>query len=163
MSPEKKATLLLKNIGQLVTMAGTVPRLEDQLKNLGLIENGGIAVAGEEILAVGLSEEVERQTPLAEGCTVIAAAGAVVTPGLIDPHTHPVFSMTREKEFDMRIQGRSYMEIAQSGGGIRASVRDLRTTSLNDLMKETTKRLDRMLQHGITTVEAKSAYGLSTE
>jgi len=133
------------------------------MKEIGLIENGGVAVAGEEILAVGKSDEVQGRAPLAEGCTVIDAAGAVVTPGLIDPHTHPVFSMTREKEFEMRLQGKSYMEIAQSGGGIRASVRDLRTSSLDVLTKETKKRLDRMLHHGITTIEAKSGYGLSTE
>ncbi len=163
MPPEKKATLLIKNIGQLITMAGPIPRRGDWMKEIGLIENGGVAVAGEEILAVGKSDEVQGRAPLAEGCTVIDAAGAVVTPGLIDPHTHPVFSMTREKEFEMRLQGKSYMEIAQSGGGIRASVRDLRTSSLDVLTKETKKRLDRMLHHGITTIEAKSGYGLSTE
>jgi imidazolonepropionase len=163
MLTEKKATLLIKNASQLVTMAGPVPRLGDQMNDLGLIQDGGIAVAGEEILAVGKSAEVEGKTPLAEGCTVIDAAGRVVTPGLIDPHTHPVFSMTREKEFEMRTQGKSYMEIAQSGGGIRASVRDLRETPASILMEKTRQRLDRLLAHGITTIEAKSGYGLSTE
>lgn len=163
MALEKKATLLFKNIGQLVTMAGPVPRLRDRMEDLGLIESGGVAVAGEEILAVGKSDEVEGHAPLAEGCTVIDAAGTVVTPGFVDAHTHPVFSMTREKEFEMRAQGKTYMEIAQSGGGIRASVRDLRTTPADVLMEKTQKRLDRMLQHGITTIEAKSGYGLSTE
>ena len=117
---EKRATLLIKNIGQLLTMQGDTPRKGDSMNDLGLIENGGIALAGEEILAVGKSDKVESNTPLAEGCTVIDAKGKVVTPGFIDPHTHPVFSMTREKEFEMRLQGKSYMEIAQSGGGIRA-------------------------------------------
>ncbi len=160
---EKKATLLIKNIGQLITMAGPVPRVGDDMNDLGLIEKGGIAVAGDEILAVGESDKVEGHAPLAEGCTVIDANGMVVTPGFIDPHTHPVFSMTREKEFEMRIQGKSYMEIAQSGGGIRASVRDLRTTPADVLMEKTKARLDRFLEHGITTIEAKSGYGLSTE
>ncbi|UCE25896.1 MAG: imidazolonepropionase [Candidatus Zixiibacteriota bacterium] len=159
----KKATLLIKNIGQLITMAGPVPRIGNNMTELGLIEKGGIAVAGDEILAVGESEKVEGHAPLAEGCTVIDANGMVVTPGFIDPHTHPVFSMTREKEFEMRIQGKSYMEIAQSGGGIRASVRDLRTTPVEVLMEKTKSRLDRFLEHGITTIEAKSGYGLSTE
>ncbi|MFH1372268.1 MAG: imidazolonepropionase [bacterium] len=144
-------------------MAGPVPRRGDQMQDLGLIENGGVALAGEEILAVGRSDDVEGRVPLAEGCTVIDAAGAVVTPGLIDPHTHPVFSMTREKEFEMRTQGKSYMEIAQSGGGIRSSVRDLRTTSTTVLREQTRKHLDRLLRHGVTTIEAKSGYGLSTE
>ena len=160
---EKKATLLIKNIGQLLTMAGPVPRLGESMSNLGLIENGGVAAAGEEILAVGTSDEVLGKAPLSEGCAVIDAAGAVVTPGLIDPHTHPVFARTREREFEMRAQGKSYLEIAQTGGGIRSSVRDLRTASLDQLKARTRKCLDTMLAHGITTIEAKSGYGLSTE
>lgn len=160
---EKKATLLIKNIGQLITMAGEVPRLGPQMKVLGLIENGGIAVTGEEILAVGPSDEIEGRAQLAEGCRVIDADGMVATPGFIDPHTHPVFSMTREKEFEMRILGKGYMEIAEAGGGIRASVRDLRDTPVDLLKQRTGRRLDRLLAHGITTIEAKSGYGLSTE
>lgn len=163
MSSSKCATVLVKNIGQLITMAGPVPRLGDWMKDLGLVENGGFAAAGEEILAVGTSELVERQTRLAESCTVIDAAGAVVTPGFIDPHTHPVFARTREKEFEMRIQGKSYLEIAQSGGGIRSSVRDLRVMPSDLVTKKTKQRLDRMLRYGTTTIEAKSGYGLSTE
>jgi imidazolonepropionase len=163
MTIQKRATLLVKNIGQLITMAGDVPRKGDQMKQLALVENGGVAVAGEELLAVGRSDEVEGRATLAEGCRVIDAGGRVVTPGFVDPHTHPVFSMTREKEFEMRIQGQTYMEIAASGGGIRASVRDLRTTSIDILMQRTSRRLDRLLAHGITTIEAKSGYGLSTE
>ncbi len=163
MSREKKATLLIKNIGQLVTMDGPAPRLRADMNDLGLIENGGLAAAGEEILAVGTSEEVQGKVPLAQGCTVIDAAGSVVTPGLIDPHTHPVFAKTREREFEMRAQGKSYMEIAQSGGGIRSSVRDLRAADQDQLKKRTKGCLDRMLANGITTIEAKSGYGLSTE
>lgn len=161
---DKKATLLIKNIGQLITMNGPFPRIgTKQLNDIGLIENGGIAAAGSEILTVGRSDQVEGKTPLAEGCKVIDVNGAVVTPGLIDPHTHPVFSMTREKEFDMRIAGKSYMEIANAGGGIRASVRDLRNTPKQTLIEKTRKRLDRMLRYGVTTIEAKSGYGLSAE
>ncbi len=163
MPREKRATLLIKNVGQLVTMAGPVPRTGQAMNDLGLIDNGGVAVAGEEILAVGTSDEIEGKVPLSEGCRVIDAAGAVVTPGLIDPHTHPVFARTREREFEMRAQGKSYMEIAQSGGGIRSSVRDLRQAAAEDLRTRTTKCLDRMLAHGITTIEAKSGYGLSLE
>ncbi|MEW5994759.1 MAG: imidazolonepropionase [Candidatus Zixiibacteriota bacterium] len=163
MSANREATLLIKNIGQLITMAGPVPRLGSQMQEIGLIEGGGMAVAGEEILAVGKSDEIERGVELTEGCIVIDADNAVVTPGLIDPHTHPVFSKTREQEFEMRIQGKSYMEIAQAGGGIRSSVRDLRTASTDTLVKTTRHRLDRMLLYGTTTIEAKSGYGLSTE
>ena len=163
MAREKKATLLIKNIGQLITMAGSVPRIGSAMNDLGMIENGGVAAAGEEILAVGTSDEVQGKVTLSESCRVIDAHGAVVTPGLIDSHTHPVFARTREKEFEMRAQGRSYMEIAQSGGGIRSSVRDLRAASVDDLKQQTRKCLDRMLAHGTTTIEAKSGYGLSLE
>jgi len=163
MPPQIKASLLIKNIGQLITMAGPAPRCGAAMNEIGLIENGGLAAARDEILAVGRSDEIEGKVPLAEGCTVIDAGGAVVTPGLIDPHTHPVFARTREREFEMRAQGKSYMEIAQTGGGIRSSVRDLREASLPELKERTTRCLDRMLAHGITTIEAKSGYGLSTE
>lgn len=163
MAPKKKATLIITNIGQLVTMQGPVPRLRDDMKNIGLVENGAVAVAGEEILAAGKAEDVERDVELAEGCQAIDAKGSVVTPGLIDPHTHPVFSKTRQKEFEMRILGKSYQEIAAAGGGIRSSVRDLRETSVADLTKRTAKTLDNLLRQGVTTIEAKSGYGLSTE
>lgn len=163
MPPQKKVTLLVKNAGQLVTMAGPAPRIGAALSEIGLIEHGAVAVAGDEIVAVGKSDDVERHNPVAENCTVIDARGAVVTPGLIDPHTHPVFSKTREREFEMRIQGKTYMEIAEAGGGIRSSVRDLRTTKHAVLLEETKKRVSRMLRYGVTTIEAKSGYGLSTE
>jgi len=163
MAPKKKATLIITNIGQLITMQGPVPRLRDDMKNIGLVENGAVAVAGEEILAAGKAEDVERDVELAEGCQAIDAKGSVVTPGLIDPHTHPVFSKTRQKEFEMRILGKSYQEIAAAGGGIRSSVRDLRETSVADLTKRTAKTLDNLLRQGVTTIEAKSGYGLSTE
>ncbi len=160
---QKRATLLIKNIGQLVTMAGPAPRLGTQMKQLEIIKNGGIAAAGDEIIAVGKSGEIEGQSTLAESCTVIDAKGAVVTPGLIDPHTHPVFSMTRAEEFELRTLGKTYEEIARAGGGIRASVRDLRQTPPEIILLKTRARLDRFLKHGVTTAEAKSGYGLSTE
>lgn len=158
-----KTTLLIKNIGQLITMDGPVPRLGDNMNDLGMIENGGIAVSVSEIIAAGKSDDVVGKASLVEGCTVIDAMGKVVSPGLIDSHTHPVFGKTREKEFEMRIQGKSYMEIAATDGGIRSSVRDLRETSEEILIEKTTHRLDRLLTYGVTTIEAKSGYGLSTE
>ena len=163
MPPEKKATLLIRNVGQLITMAGPTPRIGQSMNDLGLIPKGAVAIAGDEILAVGPSDDVEGRAPLAEGCTVIDARNRVVTPGLIDPHTHPVFGKTREQEFEMRTLGKTYQEIAAAGGGIRSSVRDLRTLKAAQLKEKTMPRLDRLLSHGVTTIEAKSGYGLSTE
>ncbi|SYZ72565.1 Imidazolonepropionase [Candidatus Zixiibacteriota bacterium] len=163
MAAVKRATLLITNIGQLITLEGPVPRRGERMKDLAIIENGGIAAAGNEILAVGKSDEVAGKVSPAEGCKLIDAKGAVVTPGFIDAHTHPVFSMTRENEFEMRLQGKTYMEIAAAGGGIRASVRDLRETTIPVLTEKTSRRLDTMLACGTTTLEAKSGYGLSTE
>jgi imidazolonepropionase len=163
MASKKKATLLITNIGQLVTMQGPSPRIGSSMNDLGLIRHGAVAVAGDEIVAVGESDKVVGQSTLALNCKVIDAAGGVVTPGLIDPHTHPIFAATREDEFEMRLQGKSYMEIARAGGGIRRSVRDLRDASRELLMARARTRLDRFLEHGVTTIEAKSGYGLSLE
>ncbi|MDX9856463.1 MAG: imidazolonepropionase [candidate division Zixibacteria bacterium] len=160
---ETTTTVLVRNIGQLITMAGPVPRLGADLRELGLVRNGAVALSNEVVTAAGPCDEVERSISPAADCVVIDADGAVVTPGLIDPHTHPVFAKTREMEFEMRILGKSYMEIAEAGGGIRSSVRDLRTTPRDVIVEKSRKRLDRILAHGVTTIEAKSGYGLSTE
>jgi imidazolonepropionase len=156
-------TLLVEHIGQLVTMQGKVPRLRNAMRELGIINDGAMAVSGDKIVAVGPTQEIRHSFPIDKACVVVDAGGAVVTPGLVDPHTHPVFSATREDEFEMRLQGKTYMEIAEAGGGIRRSVRDLRTTPIETLKQKTVHRLDRFLSHGVTTIEAKSGYGLSTE
>lgn len=161
--PPAKATLIIKNIGQLLTMRGPAPRIGPAMNELGLIPDAGLAIAGGKILAIGPSDEIEGRVAVSPGCDLIDADGGLVTPGFVDSHTHPVFNMTREKEFEMRIQGKSYMEIAESGGGIRASVRDLRSSSEEELKAQLKKRLDRMIANGTTTVEAKSGYGLSTQ
>ena len=144
-------------------MQGPVPRRGKALAEIGLIENGAVAVSGEDILEVGESTEIVGRVDLAENCVVISAEDKVVTPGLIDSHTHPVFARTREMEFEMRLAGKSYMEIAQAGGGIRSSVRHLREASTDDLYAQARKTLNRLLAHGVTSIEAKSGYGLSTE
>lgn len=160
---KKKTTLLIKNIGQLITMQGPVPRRGREMAEIGLIEHGGVAIAGDEIIAVGESDETAGKVDLAENCAVISAENGVVTPGFIDAHTHPVFPGTRESEFEMRLAGKSYMEIARLGGGIRASVRQLREASIENLYTRAKKTIDLMLAHGTTSIEAKSGYGLSTE
>jgi imidazolonepropionase len=160
---QKKTTLLIKNIGQLVTMQGSVPRRGRFMNEIGLIANGAVAVAGDEIVAVGKSDDIVGRVELAENCGVISAENRVVTPGFIDPHTHPVFVGTREAEFEMRLAGKSYMEIAQAGGGIRSTVRQVREATDEQLYASSRKTVAALMAHGVTSLEAKSGYGLSTE
>jgi len=159
------ADLIIRNIGQLITCKRNRPgpiRGED-LDKLEIVEGGAIGCHGNRIAAVGSQSEVLSRITIAEDAVEIDAGGRVVTPGLVDPHTHPVFATTREEEFEMRNLGKSYMEIAKAGGGIRNSVRRLRETPKDELASNARKYLDLMLEHGTTTIEAKSGYGLSTE
>ncbi|MFH1699003.1 MAG: imidazolonepropionase [Candidatus Zixiibacteriota bacterium] len=160
---QKKTTLLIENIGQLVSMRGPVPRRGAGMSEIGLIENGFVAVSGDIITAIGSAEEKSGKIDPAENCVVISAENKVVSPGLIDAHTHPVFTGTRELEFEMRLSGKSYMDIAKAGGGIRASVRHLREADEKFLLERTRKTVDALMSYGVTSMEAKSGYGLSTE
>jgi len=162
----RRATLLIRNAGQLLTLRDgrqIGPRTGENLSNLGIIENGAVASLGAKILAAGSLEEVQRDAVIDKTTNIIDAQGKVVTPGFVDPHTHPVFAATREEEFELRVKGASYQEIADSGGGIRNSVRRFRATSNDQLTKNAQRVLDRMLSYGTTTIEAKSGYGLSLE
>ncbi len=161
-----KAELYIKHIGQLVTCRPSddkLPLIGSAMNRLEIIENGAIACQGNEIVAVGTTAEVDRQIDLVNRAVIIDADDQVVTPGLVDPHTHPVFAKTREDEFEMRNMGKSYMEIALAGGGIRNSTRVLRETSKDALYDNSIKYLDLFLQYGTTTIEAKSGYGLTTK
>lgn len=100
--------------------------------------------------------------PLPTADRTINAEGQTVLPGFVDAHTHPVFWLTREDEFIMRVQGKSYEEIAAAGGGIRNSVRRFREANKKDIKEVTRERLKRFIEYGTTTIEAKSGYGLST-
>jgi imidazolonepropionase len=126
----------------------------------GLIESGSVAVQGGHVAAVGTDQEVSRRVSIGARTVIIDASGQVVLPGFVDPHTHPVFAGTREDEFELRLKGTAYSEIAAAGGGIRSSVRQLRQATAGQLRRQALPRLDRMLSHGTTTVEAKSGYGL---
>ncbi|MCK5125924.1 MAG: imidazolonepropionase [candidate division Zixibacteria bacterium] len=159
----KKTTLLIENIGQLVTMRGPIPRRGKAMSEIGIIENAFVAVSGSEITVIGHMNEITGNVDPAENCSVISGEGRVVTPGLIDPHTHPVFARTRELEFEMRLAGKTYMEIAEAGGGIRSSVRHLREIDDKTLYKNAKKTIDTIMSYGVTSMEAKSGYGLSTE
>lgn len=156
---------MIVNALQLLTLrpdAKGSPRSGRQMEELGIIENGGLAIADGKITQVGKTEDVLRGNGLSPHGEIIDAAGRVVTPGFVDCHTHAIFAGTRAHEFEMRLQGLSYLEIAAGGGGILSSVRAFRAASNQRLEEEGLKRLDKMLQMGTTTVEIKSGYGLST-
>ena len=150
--------LLIHSAAQLLTLAGG-PQPGRELGRLGMIDDGGVAVAGTRIVAVGPSSELRRRyRPLQE----IDAGGRVVLPGFVDPHTHVIWMGDRAAEFELRLQGATYMQIMAAGGGIASTVRQTRQASVEALMATTRPRLDRMLAHGTTTAEAKTGYGLET-
>ena len=157
------ADFLLTNCGELVTPAGGKdgPRIGADLARLEVLS--GAAVAAHEGRIVWVGTDPDREVSLLPGGVELSAIGRVVTPGLIDAHTHPVFAATREMEFEMRALGRSYAEIAAAGGGIVVSVASLRRAGKEELTTGALGRLDRMLQFGTTTIEAKSGYGLNLE
>lgn len=156
-----KVDLIIKNAKQLLTLKGSpFPRVGKEMDDLGIIENGALAVEKDKILAVGKSYDICDNY---EADEIIDTSGKVVMPGFVDPHTHPVFVHTRENEFEMRIKGKSYVEISQTGGGIRASINAVREASEDVLYDLASKRIAKMISTGTTTIEAKSGYGLSTE
>ena len=153
--------ILITNARQLITLKGTAKvRAGKEADELSIIENGAVAIKGEKILAVGTTEEIKANYISDK---IIYASNKVVMPGFVDPHTHPVFVNTRENEFEMRIKGKSYVEISLSGGGIRSSIKAVRKASEDELYKLAEKRIKKMISNGTTTLEAKSGYGLSTE
>ncbi len=126
---------------------------------LGVIENGSVVIEGGRIVAVGEASEVA----IPAGAEVIDCEGRWVTPGLVDCHTHLVHAGNRAREFEMRLAGASYAEIARAGGGIVSSVRQVREASEAALVSQTLPRLDALIAEGVTTVEVKSGYGLTVE
>jgi imidazolonepropionase len=148
--------LLVHSARQLVTIAGG-PQRGDTLGRLGLLADGAVAIDGGRILAVGPTTELRDRFAAEQE---LDAAGRAVLPGLIDAHTHAIWAGDRAAEFEMRLQGRSYMEILAAGGGIMATVRATRAASIERLIEETRPRLARMLAFGTTTAEVKTGYGL---
>jgi imidazolonepropionase len=161
----KTVDLIIKNARQLLTLRSVQkgPRTKDEMENLGVIEDGAVAILGNEIVGVGKTKDVLDEIRITDETKVIDAKDQVVLPGFVDCHTHPVFASTREDEFEMRIKGKTYQEIAAAGGGIKSSVKNLRSKTKEELIQLALPRLDRMLSYGTTTIEAKSGYGLSLE
>ena len=160
--------ILLTHASQLLTLRSALGRSRlrrgAEMRELGIIEDGALLISNGKIAAVGTTDEVakelgDRRADIEE----IDCRGKVVLPGFVDSHTHPVFTAPRLLDFEKRIAGSSYEEIAAAGGGIRASLRGVRDASTAALAEHVLAALRDMAAQGTTTVEAKSGYGLSLE
>jgi imidazolonepropionase len=157
--------LVLRNIAQVVTLqGGPAPRAGETMSDLGIIENGAVLIQGERIMWVGSTKNIPVREPRTRYQTLDGVGlDLVALPGFVDCHTHPIFAGDRVDEYDLRIRGRSYQEIAAGGGGIAASAKQLRSATVSQLLEKTERRFRHFLSHGTTTIEAKSGYGLTLE
>lgn len=151
--------LLIHSASQVLTLAGG-PQRGRRLGQLGIVDGGAIAIDDERVVEVGDSDTLRGRLSARQE---IDAAGRVVMPGFVDPHTHLIWAGDRAAEFEQRVSGVPYLEILKKGGGILSTVRQTRQASLAELVEAARPRLQRMLQHGTTTAEAKTGYGLNTE
>jgi len=160
MKPES-IDLVVYNASQVATCASPeLPKRGAELLDVGLVQNGAVAVHEGKILAVGTSEELQARF---KGQKNIDARGKAVCPGFVDPHTHVVYASDRVDEFELRIRGASYLEIMAAGGGIMSTAKAVRAASVEQLTAESRSRLAAMLRQGTTTAEIKSGYGLDTD
>ena len=156
-------SLAIVNIGQLVTLAGPArPRVGAELSELGIISDAALLIEDGCVAAAGPYHEIKSKG-LLDGVAVVDAQGRCVTPGFVDAHTHMVFAGNRAAEFEQRIAGASYQQIAAAGGGIANTVRATRAATEEELLAESRRHRDWMLRSGTTTAEAKSGYGLERE
>ena len=156
-----QADLIIYNIGQLVTCAsGGKAKKGAGMREIGLIENGAIAVKDSLIVAVGKSADVLREY---EAENTIDSNRKVVCPAFVECHTHIVYAGDRINEFERRIAGATYLEIMEAGGGIVSTMKQTREASLAELVEQSRRRLDQLLELGVTTCEVKTGYGLNTE
>ena len=150
---EHAATRLWRN-ARLATLRADTP-------GLGVVENGAIAARDGRIAYAGPEGELPAALRHGETIEVIDCAGRWITPGLVDCHTHLIYAGDRAHEFELRLQGASYEEVARAGGGIASSVANLRKADEDQLVREALPRLDALLAEGLTTIEIKSGYGLA--
>ena len=161
--------LLLYNIGQLLTLsapAATGPRRGSALRQLGVISDAAVLCVAGKIVSVGKTRDALKDSWIRKGARRLAevdCAGRVVLPGFVDSHTHPAFAAPRLVDFEKRILGATYEEIAEAGGGIRSSIKGVREAGKAELSAKVLNTLTTFAAHGTTSVEAKSGYGLSLE
>jgi imidazolonepropionase len=156
---------IIYNAGQLATCVSPAgpkkgPKKGAEMGDLGIIENGAVAIKDGVIVAAGPSRDVMRDF---QAGNMIDAKGNVVMPGFVECHTHLVYGGHRLNEFELRIRGASYLEIMEAGGGIVSTMRHTREASVAELMAGSGKRLEQMFALGATTCEVKTGYGLDTE
>ena len=160
----KKADLVLKNIGELVTMSGhsSKPVKFPDAGALGVLKTSALCVAttGEKISFLGREQDLRNALDTASA-REINCEGKLVLPGFVDSHTHAIFAGSRENELAMKLQGASYLDILKSGGGILRTVKQTNDAPDEVILNETRERLDRMISFGTTTVEVKTGYSLS--
>ena len=155
-------SIAVVNIGQLVTLAGPArPRVGRELRELGIIAEAALFVKDGRVAAAGAYADLRSR--IAPDTTVIDAEGRCMTPGFVDAHTHLVFAGNRADEFEERIAGATYQEIAAAGGGILRTVKLTRAATEDELLAAARCHRDWMLRGGTTTLEAKSGYGLDRE
>lgn len=160
MPPPDSRPLFLRNAEQLLTLSGPpVPRRGPELGELGVIRDGAVLTSGSKIILAGRTRELEAEARRLKA-RPIDCRGRVVMPGFVDSHTHLVFAGSRVEDFEQRVRGRTYEEIARAGGGIRLSARLLREASPRELTAQARDFLEQFAAHGTTTVEVKSGYGL---
>ncbi|MEA3246063.1 MAG: imidazolonepropionase, partial [Gemmatimonadota bacterium] len=152
---------LFVNAAEVVTCAGPArARRGAEMADMQSRRDTAVAIAGGKVIAIGPQDDVRRAHA---GAEEVDCAGGVLTPGLVDSHTHGIFGKSRHEEQELRASGVGYMEIAKRGGGIHGSVRDLRARPEDELFALALPRLRRLASHGTTTVEVKSGYGLTVE
>ncbi|MBK9314952.1 MAG: imidazolonepropionase [Acidobacteria bacterium] len=150
------------NISQLVTLSGPQrPRTGPAMRDLSIIENGVLIVRDEKVSEAGNWDKLAGRIP--ENAQVVDAGGRIVMPGFVDAHTHPVFGGNRADEFEMRAAGKTYQQIAASGGGINSTVERTRRADEGELMLAGRRYAGWFIRNGTTTIEAKSGYGLTLE
>jgi imidazolonepropionase len=150
---------LITGCSQLLTLRGPVPRRGKALSELGIIRDGAILIHEDRIAAIGPRRRIEKM-PKSRRAENLDLKGRVVLPGFVDSHTHLIFPASRAEEYEQRIAGASYEEIARKGGGIRSTVTNLRRAPAHQLEARAIKNLNDFAAHGTTTIEAKSGYGL---
>ncbi|MDY6021071.1 MAG: imidazolonepropionase [Oscillospiraceae bacterium] len=150
--------VLVSNIGMLATPKGNAARCGEEQGKIEILKNAWVLIEDGVIAAVGTGKPED-----AEGAEVIDAGGKLVTPGLVDAHTHLIFGGWRQNELGLKLHGATYLEIQNAGGGIQSTTNATRSASKEELRAKAEKALDEMMGFGTTTVEAKSGYGLATE